>query len=352
MDTKGYISKYQERIGENIKELMKIHNITQKEMKEKCEKAGFDISQATISNAKRGHGNITISNLLAIAYALNVNIMEILDVPCALITDESNKRDPLLNMEGEMFITNPESAYIKSYLGKFHVLFYKTSGTSDDMVKGILEINPGKNKMSCEVTLRLDVNEVTRLGEEIRKVYKGQLISSPAMRSVYIFLFNSQIGEASMLLLQQIFVSYHQVETAMAVAITTASGANRRPTVHRMCISRQEVKAENMDYIKGQLLMNTSDIILTNEQIENIFSDNNIPVSFKKLLKKAVTRGNCYCIPEADLVDTSVSDNEQMRIISYVRSQSTSPKYNKISKKTDEVLYNILGEYRKEKNTE
>lgn len=349
MNTKDYISDYQKRIGKNIENLMKIQNVTQNELTERCKKAGFDISQSTISNAKRGQGNITMSSLLVIAHALNVNIMEILDAPYSLTTEKTHEKESLLNVEGEMFVTNPESAYIKGYLGTFHLLFYKTSGASDDMVRGTLTINPSEDKTKCDVILQLDVNEITKSGEEIKKVYKGQLIFSPAMRSVYVLLLNQHIGEISMLLFQQIFISYHQVETAMAVAITTASGANRRPAVHRMCLSRKEVGAENIDYIKGQLLMNTSDIFLTDEQLKNMLNSKSVPDSFKEILKKIANKGHCYRIPEANLIDTSISDDEQLKIISYVRSQSISPKYNKVSKKTDDAIYALLGKNTKGK---
>ncbi len=63
-----------------MKRLMKRDNkISQKSVTAKCKEAGYEISQATVSAVVRGEGNTTINNLLAIAYALEVNITDLLD---------------------------------------------------------------------------------------------------------------------------------------------------------------------------------------------------------------------------------------------------------------------------------
>lgn len=345
MTTKDYILNYQEHVGSNIQDIMKRKKITQKEMEIKCADAGFTISQATISNAKRGNGNITISTLLAIAYALDVDIMELLDAPYSTKTEDIAKEFALLDFTGEMFITNPESIYIKCYLGTYHILFYKTSCSGDDMVHGTIQFMPNNNGTSCDVVMQIKLEENLKSNMSNIKEYRGQLVASPLMRSMYVFLSNSELGESAMILFQQIFTSRHMVETAMAVAITTASGANRRPTVHRMCLSRNEIPADKIEYIRGQLLMNTEEIFLTDKQIDFICLQKNVPESFKELLRKARIKAKdpCYRIQEASLFDSSLSEKALFENISFVRSQSVCSKYNKVSKKTDEILYSMLG---------
>lgn len=318
-------------------------------MEIKCYAAGFTISQATISNAKRGNGNITISTLLAIAHALDVDIIELLDAPYSAKNEDIPEEASLLDLTGEMFITNPESIYIKCYLGTYNILFYKTSCSGDDMVHGTIQFMPNNNGTSCEVIMHIDLEENAKSDMPDKKEYHGQLIASPLMRSMYVFLSNPELGESAMLLFQQICTSSHMVETAMAVAITTASGANRRPTVHRMCLSRNEIPTDKIEYIRGQLLMNTEEIFLTDKQIDCICLQKVVPESFKELLRKARIKAKdpCYRIQEANLFDSSLSEKALFENISLVRSHSVCSKYNKVSKKTDEILYSMLGKSNK-----
>lgn len=106
------------------------------------------------------------------------------------------------------------------------------------------------------------------------------------MRAVYCYLINEHIGEMCMLIFQHIYTSYRLIETAMAIAVTTASGSNRRPTAHRMVISREPITGEVLEYIKGQLLMNSAEIHLSKEQLDDLVECRELPASFKELLKK------------------------------------------------------------------
>ncbi len=81
LELNAYIKEYKKYIGKNIKRIMKgKRKISQKEVVEKCKKGGYEISQATVSNVIRGAGNITINNLLAIAYALDVSLTDLINV--------------------------------------------------------------------------------------------------------------------------------------------------------------------------------------------------------------------------------------------------------------------------------
>lgn len=333
--------KHQKILKKNIERLKTQKNLNQNKIKEKCNQAGYTISQSTVSNILNAKGNITLSNLLAIASAFEVDIKELF---VDSIYDEEINSLPVQNTEA--FICNPDSVFLTGYLGDFHVLFYKTSGSSNDMVTGLLQIKKNNDSSKCIATLKINVDEIDNAsGESAIKIYEGELIVSHPMRAVYVQLINNKLGEMAMLVFQHIFTSYRNVETAMAVAITTASGANRRPTVHRMALSRTPIDPERLKYIKGQLLMNTSDVFITDEQIECFCNEEDVPESFKELLRKVktATKTHCYCIPEGSLYDSTLSEAEQLKYISLLRAASKAAKYNKISKKSDETLYALLG---------
>lgn len=339
------IKELQHHITENYNLLVKKKQIKQADIIKKCSEAGYSISQSTLSNTKNGKGNLTLSNLLAIAYALDVSIFDLISPAIRTNTDSTESAPISFDKlsQNELFIRNPESVFMKSYIGEYHIMFFKTSGFKDSVVEGNLRVEKSQDGSKCEATLKFLVDETDKkTGKPAEKIYKGELIISQAMRAVYCYLINEQIGEMCMLIFQHIYTSYSSIETAMAIAVTTASGSNRRPTAHRMVISRSPITDNVKESVKGQLLMNTADIYLSKQQLKSLLNSPELPDSFKDLLKKYSSKCECYCFPEALLYDESLTEKEQLNCISYIRANSKTPRYNKISRKTDETLYTLL----------
>lgn len=336
-----YVDKYLSLIGENIERLMKEKKISQSEIVERCKKANFKISQGTISNAKSGKGNVTIQNLLGIAYALDVSLNE-------LISEHDEIEDFNLNAnifskgkDVELFTTDPDSKFFAGYMGDYHILFFKTSSQEKILVKG--ELSFFKDNLKCKAVLKIFTGDKDKsTGESAEKIYEGDLIISQSMHAGYCYLINMKDGEICMLVFHQWYLTSNDIQTMMASAITTASGSNRLPTVHRMCISRKKIEDAGLqELIKGQLLMNTTEIYLSDEQIQTICSSEEIPDSFKELLQKEASKEKCVCISETNLYDRMLTEDEQIKCISYVRAHSRAPKYNKISRRTDEALFSL-----------
>lgn len=167
------------------------------------------------------------------------------------------------------------------------------------------------------------------------------MILSQSMYAAYCNLYNQEAGELCTLIFHQWYSINNSIESVMAAAITTASGSNRLPTVHRICLSRKYISNEDMEFIEGQLLMNTAEIYLTDEQMREIMNDSRVPKSFKDVLQK-VAHKRCICIPETYLYDSELNEEETLKWVSYIRAHSKAPKYNKISRRTEEALYNLV----------
>lgn len=342
---KEMISSYQAQVGKNISRIMSAKNITQEKLRELCIQGGCNISQSTVSNAKNGKCNLALSNLIAIAYALECDVTDLLSTPPNLCEEKIQKDKAKLVNDTEVFLSNPNSIFFQGYLGSYHVLFYKTSGSGEELVRGTLCFQKSGDKKTCEAILNLpleDIKDGSKSGDE--KVYKGELVVSHTTHAAYCCLMNTTVGEMCMLIFQHIFTANSLVSTIMAAAVTTASGANRRPTVHRMCLSRKPVDETMLEYVKGQLLMNTADVYLTEEKMRSLLQRPDIPTSFKELLQRGQQKGKCYCIPEVFLYDNSMDESEQQKLVSLIRANSQAPKYNKISKRTDEILYALVGQ--------
>lgn len=343
------IEVFQKIIGSNIERIRTRKGLSQKEVRVKCEDAGFPLSQSTISNVTNG-GNATIGSILAIAYALDVNVVELFDTSSFATTETAPSDEVNALVTKGQFVTDAASDMLKGYMGDFHTLFYKTSGAADELVRGTMHIGKNGDGEGCIARLTLHIDEIDpSTGKPAEKIYSGPFFESQSMRACYFLLVNEQTSEVSMIITQHIYTTYNKIATIMGLAITTASGANRLPTVHRISLSREKIDGEKLESVKGQLLMNTTDIIMDLEQIEEIWKDNTIPLSFRELLYKTYSKYPCFCIPEASLYDSSLTEEEQDIYISRVRAVSKSPKYSKISRKTDDILFSLAGKKRKHK---
>lgn len=251
MGIDAYIGEYQALIGKNIKRCLERKNMTQKEVALRCEEAGHHISQATISNAISGKGNLTIANVLTIAYVLDVNIADLVDI----VKEDNEINDEmkffLHEAESELFIADPKSRFFKNYLGEYNILFYKTTGKEKEFITGKMHFSKSEDEKRCRARLIIYAEESENGKGQREKEYIGELILSNSMRVAYCYLINYEAGEMCMLVFSQWYSIQLPVACIMAAAITTASGSNRLPTVHRMCLIRKKVDdPETLEAIK------------------------------------------------------------------------------------------------------
>ena len=113
MDFEHFLQEYKITIGKNIDKYMNQKGLSQKQLSDKCKENGYTISQATISGAKNGTGNLTIANLLAIACALEADISDLLKTSDFSQNTRSNENALLQTSNSEFFITNPDSDFFK-----------------------------------------------------------------------------------------------------------------------------------------------------------------------------------------------------------------------------------------------
>lgn len=321
----------------NLKSIMKEKNISQKSLSELCSYNGYSISQGTISNFFKGQ-NITLKNLLGITLALNIDINE-------LFYGKSNETKNISICKGyelgEWLKTDWHDKMFNGYLGSYKVYFYETRNTENNsLITGLLSFNKDIESGKCSAHMTFSI--LTNDKKEIKKEYWGDLIVSQNMRAFYCYLYSPEIGEICMLVFHHLYLSTASLKGAMACAITISAGANRRPTIHRVCISKDELKGETLECIKGQLLLNDDEIIIEEKQFESILKNEAIPPAFKELLEKNSQKEKCICIKENVLSDGSLSKKEEIKWISYIRTLSKAKKYNKIGERTERVLSNLL----------
>lgn len=263
-----------------------------------------------------------------------------------VIEDKSGEEYNIPKPQSSKLIVDPEDDAFSGFLGSFYTYFFRTTGNTEKIVRGYLNFEPSEDKKRCIACLRIKTGNIIQESdikkEEVEKEYTGELVISESMRVAYVYLLNQRAGEICMITFRHWYNITGSLKCTMACAITTSSGANKLPTIHRICLSRNKISSERMKLVKGQMLMNDSNIILTENQMKVLLSDENIPDTFKELLNQCFQKDKCIYIQESSLYDMNLSEEEQIKWISYTRAHSSVPKYNKISRRTEESLYSLL----------
>ncbi len=132
--------------------------------------------------------------------------------------------------------------------------------------------------------------------------------------------------------------------------VSTSSGGNRLPVVHRALISKKQLDVTNpnscdVQFIKGQLKLNDSLISISETRYNNL---SNIKDSaFKEFFEKSKNyfeKEIYYSVEEAKIRDIDVPSDVKTKGISILRECSNALKYNKVSSKTEEIVFRYIAE--------
>ena len=107
-------------------------------------------------------------------------------------------------------------------------------------------------------------------------------------------------------------------------------------------MTREPIAETRMNTLKGQLLLNDGDIIVSRTNLQRFIDSPSVSDAFKKALKSSMQAEPFYLFKESALSNANISENEQIALISSLRALSTAQKYNKISKRTEDALYALL----------
>lgn len=339
-NTNELILQYKKALSDNLKNIMKKNHLSQSALARLSADSGYSVSQGTISEMIHGKANPGLSQIVALAAILNVSVNDLLSP----LPDNDEHDKPASSAEtfplGDGFIKDPSSTYMKPYLGDFNVVFFKTSGNAENeekLVYGLLKLGNCEDKTKT-AELRIFLNDQ----KTEYKTYTGYFYISPDINTAYIFFLSDRYHEISLITFHYIYSHNEKINIIVAAALTTASGSNRYPTMHRMIFSRMPFSPEILAPLKGQLRMNDMNIYLTREQIIYLCNETDISSTLKRSLHRVLCleKYKCVCIPENALKVENEIENE--RNISIIRSQSKAQKYNKIGSQTNDTVFHLL----------
>lgn len=340
----NFVEEYNNKITENVLRKMKILHITQKELSKLA-----DISQPTLSKLLSNKSKYTVEQLAKISIALQTDISE-------FISFQNNGINSIHNMyssiaENDNLVCSTNRSAFKGYLGnKYSIYFYSTISSESKLIHGEMELKHSEDNR-CKINLKLYTGKIDVAGKKITKNYTGDMIISIPLSSCYCILINESIGEMCFLLFHHMFLFNHDMICRVGAVLTTSSGENRRPTLHRMVISKHEfdLQGDSLDlhFLKGQLKLNDSQIMISKasfEELKKYILKNNLEEfqTFFSLFEDLSSKEEYYIIDENKLLDSTISVSTKIQCISLLRENSISNKYNKISTKSDEYLFKYL----------
>lgn len=333
--TKEYLSE----IVKYINSYMENHGIKQVKLAEICQNNGINITQPTISRALAHPESAKLSTFVDICLGLDLDPQDVFNRRA-----EQDKKDTILALNSEQFIIDPSDKAFRGYKKKYRTFFYQTVKKDSEIIMGNLEFKNSPDNSYVEAIFSLPTGK-KREGEdredEIIKNYKGQLVVSEPMRAAYCILCSE--NEICAFTFSHFHINNEQLKCVMANVVTVSAGSNRRPTIHRMCIidEKIEIDKDSLEYIKGQLLLNEANILISASNLEALRKSEKLSPDFKQQLEAARSKESYYSFSESKLIDGDI-DEETARSISIVRNHSISGKYNKISMRTDDMLYAII----------
>lgn len=146
----------------------------------------------------------------------------------------------------------------------------------------------------------------------------------------------------------------------MALVLTTSAGTNKRPTAHRMLISRKELRGQALELATSQLQLNTDSIYIKEEQL-NCLEANlkqqqqqqqhpdskhlDLALKFCQIIRQEGERFTMYRIDESRLFEVeSICKDVQQRALAtaLIRTYSDGFYHNKIGKSGQEIFKSIL----------
>ena len=251
--------------------------------------------------------------------------------------------------ESGNLITDPSNTMFKGYLQNYYCYFYPTDSAQnkDDgkMVKGILQLKAEKNY--CKATLKIDTNIVDECGNTNYKLYEGVASISPAVFSVNCMMYSEDMCEFCFIMFRFFKINYGKQNCRIAEALSSSSSnEDRRPTVLRMLLSQEPLAEQDLKAVAPSLFLNYSTIAISEEKLKEI---GKVSEDYNNIINEITGSSNSckmHFLKETmvfNMAEKYIKKKEDIySFLMLLRSESYAYRYNKVSKKADDIMRKIL----------
>lgn len=349
-------NEYIDIVLKKISKYMSMNNIKQLDLSKRS-----NINQSTLSKIMNGESKLTLSHIYRICFALKIEPEKLLSFDNEISTEVIEQSNSgIISKEylnDQILIKNTLHPAFKGYINeeKFFLYSYSTISSESSLLEGTITFEDTECHNFCNVTMNIFTGQTDLNNEPIIKTYHGELIISLTMGTCYCILINQDIGEICSLYFKHTFLFNQKLACRVATVISTSSGSNRLPIMQRALITDKRLKVNDINhpdfnFVRGQLKLNDSEIILSNDAYSEIQSiRDKSSGELKIFLSECIVTTNkfsesttFYIFDETKIRSINVSSDAKAEGISILRNLSISPKYNKISTKTEEFTFQYI----------
>lgn len=339
-------SEFNQLIGLRLSNAMNAMNLNQRQVLAMCMEKGYEISQSMLSKTLSG-SSCQMLPVVQICDVLGLELSETL----SLNPEQKISLKRAESQTSSQIITDVRDVAFRGYKGDYHAYFYTTQN-EDYIHHGIFSLKEDLKTHQCIVDFRFKTGENNADGNEIEKHYTGTASYSSSMRTIYCDIRSEDIGEISYLLFHYDFLAYQNLECRLATVITVSSGVKRLPTMLKLLLTRKELSEEELEYLCGQLKLNNSEILLSENAYRGFLQDLKLPDSFFNYFGSketgaegfisSIAKVTYYSFNESLISDSFLPALDKMKVICLLRKYSSAQRCNKISGKAEEIIYKFL----------
>ena len=328
-----------------VKEEMDARGLTQTQLENLCHEKNLNITQSTISSILTGSRPVALKTYLNLFDVLGLSAFENQKKQEAQMTATMGSVgeliDSLLKVQRETLLTNPDSIYFNGLLGEYYCYFHPTNKSENDLLEGRLTLR--KVKDICKAELLLENHKQS--GNAYSKKYEGFLVVSPLLNAAYCLLIAPEIGELNFFSFwhKSILSKSTNMGCRMASVCTVSSGVDERlSTLHRMFISRERLSDVQKKSIRGQLRLNKSRILISEEGLEALKASEAVSDEFLNECLEVAEKEVFYTSTESVVLPDKESVKKYFQELSVLRDYSEAPTNNKIRVQTDSKIYRAM----------
>lgn len=237
------------------------------------------------------------------------------------------------------------------FLGKYYCVFRSTETLKDELIHGDMDIYKAEDG-TCDVTLHIHVQS-----NSSTKRYVGKFFVNDYYDMCYVILCGNTWQEICMMIAPRFKASSHENKFLVPLVLTTSAGPTKRPTVHRMLISRKKLQGQVLELAKSQLFLNNDTIEISEESLVSLekelqeklelYPGNEVYImaaKFCQIIRNLGTKETILRIEETDLLDVSRNGGSKASrslATALIRNYSKGMYHNKISN-AGPGIFNVL----------
>lgn len=346
-------NEYMELVANRLAYAIEKLEISQSDLADLIKNNKQSVSNAAISKlySKKKEG-LSLYTVAVVAEALGLDMNELCstrNVRKEALADEKDRYKIKLPQKNPKFICDLKSGKFDKYINPegYDIFMFRTIADEEGYIGGKLKIIEDIILNRVKVVIDLSVEKNYTPGSFVNKHYEGALKYSEDMHVLYVTATDDTRGEEVYLIFPYMTLQEEPLYCSIGMSLVSCAGVNKLPTAHRIIITRKQIPDRWKEMISSQLLLNESDIRISETKFKRLLEDKALPESFRAMFLpdgefRGALKQTYYWINETTIRKSELNLMDQLISVCVLRKYSESQKYAKVSNKANVLLYRLL----------